>query len=136
MKQVTSILELIGHTPIKQLGPVLDGTDAHIWVKLEHLNPSGSLKDRIALEMIEEAERKGDLKRGDTIIESSSGNTAIALSFVGGVKGYRRIIFMPETVYATLMSYRSSRSRCSLSMVLKASFSMVRWMMLSSSGLT
>ena len=96
MRVVKSVLDLIGNTPIKKLERIGEKPDVSIWAKLEHLNPSGSLKDRMALEMIEEAERNGDLKEGYSIIESSSGNTAIALSFVGGVKGYRRIIFMPK----------------------------------------
>jgi cysteine synthase A len=95
MRTVGSILELIGNTPIKSLDAICEGSGVHLWAKLEYLNPSGSLKDRIALEMINAAERKGDLKKEYTIIESSSGNTAIALSFVGGLKGYKRIIFMP-----------------------------------------
>lgn len=95
MKVVKSIFELIGNTPIKRLDSIGKGLDLNLWAKLEHLNPSGSLKDRIALQMIQDAEERGDLKEGYTIIESSSGNTAIALSFVGALKGYKRIIFMP-----------------------------------------
>jgi cysteine synthase A len=96
MKKIENILELIGNTPIKRLGAVTEGLGFDVWAKLEFLNPSGSLKDRIALKMIEDAEEKGQLQKGYTIIESSSGNTAIALSFVGGLKGYRRVIFMPR----------------------------------------
>lgn len=96
MKTVTNILDLIGNTPIKRLDSIGKDLGVNIWAKLEYLNPSGSLKDRIALEMIEDAEKNGDLKEGYTILESSSGNTAIALSFVGGLKGYKRMIFMPK----------------------------------------
>ncbi len=92
------MLELIGNTPIKKLEAVGKGLDANIWVKLEHLNPSGSIKDRIALEMIEDAEKSGKLTKGVTIIESSSGNTAMALSFVGAIKGYKRVIFMADVM--------------------------------------
>jgi cysteine synthase A len=95
MKVIKSMLDLIGNTPIKRLDAIGKGFDFCVWAKLEQLNPSGSLKDRIALQMIQDAEERGDLRKGYTIIESSSGNTAIALSFVGGVKGYRIIIFMP-----------------------------------------
>jgi cysteine synthase A len=95
MKVVGSILELIGKTPITRLDSIGKGLDFNLWAKLEQLNPSGSLKDRIALEMIQDAEERGDLKEGYTIIESSSGNTAIALSFVGRLKGYKVVIFMP-----------------------------------------
>jgi len=98
MEKIGSLLDLIGKTPIKKLDIIGEKNSINIWVKLENLNPSGSLKDRIALQMIEDAEKNGDLKKGFTIIESSSGNTAIALSFVGGIKGYRRIIFLPEIV--------------------------------------
>jgi cysteine synthase A len=98
MKKVGNILDLIGNTPIKELEAIGEGTKGHIWAKLENMNPSGSLKDRIALQMINDAEDNGELKEGYTIIESSSGNTAIALSFVGGLKGYRRIIFLPAIV--------------------------------------
>ena len=95
MKVVKSIFELIGNTPIKRLDSIGKGLDLNLWAKLEYLNPSGSIKDRIALQMIQDAEESGDLKEGYTIVESSSGNTAIALSFVGGLKGYKRVIFMP-----------------------------------------
>ena len=98
MKKVNSMLELIGNTPIKKLEAIGRGLESGIWVKLEHLNPSGSIKDRIALEMIEDAERSGKLKKDFTIIESSSGNTAMALSFVCAIKGYRRIIFMADVM--------------------------------------
>lgn len=98
MKKICSLLDLIGNTPIKKLNVIGRENGVNIWVKLENLNPSGSIKDRIALQMIEDAERRGDLKKGYTIVESSSGNTAIALSFVGGLKGYRRVIFLPEIV--------------------------------------
>ncbi len=96
MKTVKNMLDLIGNTPIKRLDTIGNGLDANVWAKLEHLNPSGSLKDRMALEMIEDAENNGVLKKDYTIIESSSGNTAIAFSFVGAIKGYKRTIFMPK----------------------------------------
>jgi len=98
MKKINNLLDLVGETPIKKLNIIGKGNSVNIWVKLEYLNPSGSLKDRIALQMIEDAEKNGDLKKGFTIIESSSGNTGIALSFIGGLKGYRRVIFLPEIV--------------------------------------
>jgi cysteine synthase A len=90
------MLDLIGNTPVKRLDSIGKPFQVLLWVKLENLNPSGSIKDRIVLQMIEDAEKSGNLRKGDTIIESSSGNTAIALSFVGGLKGYKRIIFMPK----------------------------------------
>jgi len=96
LRIIKSPLDLIGSTPIKRLDSIGRSSDSSLWAKLENLNPSGSLKDRIALQMIEDAEKNGDLKEGYTIIESSSGNTAIALSFVGALKGYKRVIFMPK----------------------------------------
>lgn len=93
MKVHNSILELIGNTPMVRLNKITQGLDSHVLVKLEYLNPSGSLKDRIALEMINEAEKTGDLKPGYTIVETSTGNTGIALSFVGGIKGYKVVIY-------------------------------------------
>lgn len=88
-----SVLDVIGHTPLVKLGRLAENVQANCFVKLEYLNPSGSLKDRIALKMIQEAEEKGHLKPGYTILESSTGNTGIALSFVGSLKGYKVIIY-------------------------------------------
>jgi len=88
-----SVLDLIGHTPMIKLGRLAENIKANVLVKVEYVNPSGSLKDRIALKMIQEAEEKGNLKPGNTILESSTGNTGIALSFVGCLKGYTVIIY-------------------------------------------
>ena len=93
MKKIESILEAIGNTPLLRLRNVPAHIQANIWMKLEFLNPSGSLKDRIALRMIEDAEKQGELQPGYTILESSTGNTGIALSFVGAMKGYKVIIY-------------------------------------------
>jgi len=91
-----TILEHIGNTPLISLKNITRGEEFEIFAKAEFLNPSGSLKDRIAIRMISEAEKSGCLKKGGTIIEASTGNTAIALSFVGTLKGYKVIIFVPE----------------------------------------
>jgi cysteine synthase A len=88
-----NILDVIGQTPLIKLGRLAEHVKANIWAKLEYVNPSGSLKDRIALKMIEEAEAEGILKPGVSILESSTGNTGIALSFVGCQKGYSVIIY-------------------------------------------
>jgi cysteine synthase A len=88
-----SILDTIGHTPLIKVDRLGEGVKAKLFVKPEYMNPSGSIKDRIALKMIEEAEEKGWLKPGYTILESSTGNTGIALSFVGCLKGYQVVIF-------------------------------------------
>ena len=92
------ILRAIGNTPLVRLTRVTDGLGAEVWVKVEYLNPSGSIKDRIALCMVETAEREGELRPGGTIVEASTGNTAIALAFVAAVKGYKLKIFMPVEV--------------------------------------
>jgi len=96
MKVVDSILDLIGDTPIVRLRRVVPRSGAEVFAKLEYLNPSGSYKDRIALEMIRAAEAEGKLKPGYTIIDASTGNTGTALSFVGTRLGYRVEIYMPE----------------------------------------
>ena len=95
-----SITELIGKTPLVQLHKIqaANGTLAHLFAKVEFFNPGGSVKDRIGLAMIEDAEKKGILKAGGTIIEPTSGNTGIGLSLVGAVKGYKVILTMPETM--------------------------------------
>lgn len=93
-----SVTELIGKTPIVKLNKLVPEDSADIFVKLEFFNPGGSVKDRIALSMIEKAEHDGLLKPGDTIIEPTSGNTGIGLSMVGVAKGYKVIIVMPETM--------------------------------------
>jgi len=95
-KYSRSILDTIGHTPLVRLNRVGSGLTAEILVKLEYFSPSGSLKDRIYLNMIEKAERRGDLKPGMTILECSTGNAGIACSFIAAVKGYSCIIVMPE----------------------------------------
>ncbi|NCA82307.1 MAG: cysteine synthase family protein [Opitutae bacterium] len=88
-----SMLELIGNTPMVRLNKIPAGTGSEILVKLEYMNPSGSLKDRIALEMIRGAAERGELKPGATIIESSTGNTGFALSSVGRMLGYKVTIY-------------------------------------------
>ncbi|HAZ0973883.1 TPA: cysteine synthase A [Enterococcus faecium] len=93
-----SVTELIGKTPIVKLNKIVPEDSADVFVKLEFFNPGGSVKDRIALSMIEKAEHDGLLKPGDTIIEPTSGNTGIGLSMVGVAKVYKVIIVMPETM--------------------------------------
>ena len=100
-KVIKSALELIGNTPLLQADRYAKKagvTDANLYVKLEYLNPSGSVKDRIALAMIEDAEEKGELKPGATIIEPTSGNTGIGIAAVATAKGYRAIPTLPETM--------------------------------------
>ena len=91
-----NILETIGNTPHVRLNKLFPNHE--VWIKLEKQNPGGSLKDRIALAMIEDAEKNGLLKPGGTIIEPSSGNTGVGVSFVGMMKGYKVIVTMPESM--------------------------------------
>jgi cysteine synthase A len=93
---VGSVLDLVGGTPMVRLNKVVSDGMAEVLGKMENLNPAGSVKDRIALNMIEAAERDGRLKPGATIIEPTSGNTGIGLAMVAAVKGYRLIVTMPE----------------------------------------
>ena len=95
MTQSATILDHIGDTPLLKLGRVTESLGVNIYVKCEFTNPGGSIKDRMALCMIEEAERRGDLVPGGTIVDQSTGNTGPALSFVGAVKGYKVQLFLP-----------------------------------------
>ncbi|MDO5078890.1 cysteine synthase A [Streptococcus minor] len=93
-----NITELVGKTPIVKLNRVVPEGAADVYVKLESFNPGSSVKDRIALAMIEAAEKAGIIKPGDTIVEPTSGNTGIGLAWIGSAKGYKVIIVMPETM--------------------------------------
>jgi cysteine synthase A len=95
-KVAESVLDLIGGTPLVRLNRLVAEGGATIYGKMESLNPGGSVKDRIALSMIDDAERSGKLKPGDTIVEPTSGNTGIGLALVCAVKGYRLVLTMPE----------------------------------------
>src|ERR1700690_4108382 len=93
-----NIVETVGHTPLVRLNKVTDGAPATVLLKCEFFNPLGSVKDRIGMAMIEEAEKNGILKKDTIIIEPTSGNTGIALAFVAAAKGYKLILTMPETM--------------------------------------
>ncbi|AKP45481.1 MULTISPECIES: cysteine synthase A [Bacillus] len=97
-KIANSITELIGNTPIVKLNRIVDADSADVYLKLEYFNPGSSVKDRIALAMIEAAEKSGKLQPGGTIIEPTSGNTGIGLAMVAAAKGYPAIFVMPETM--------------------------------------
>lgn len=94
----TSSMELIGKTPVVKLNNIVPKDAAEVYVKLEFFNPGSSVKDRIALSMVQAAEKDGRLKAGDTIVEPTSGNTGIGLAMVGSAKGYPVVIVMPDTM--------------------------------------
>ncbi|HHY91439.1 MAG TPA: cysteine synthase A [Clostridiales bacterium] len=98
MKVANNITELIGNTPIIKLNKLVGDQDAEVYVKLEAMNPGSSVKDRIALSMIEAAEKEGKLTKDSVIIEPTSGNTGIGLAMIGAAKGYKVILVMPETM--------------------------------------
>src|ERR671923_1950640 len=104
MQYKDSILDLVGHTPMVRLHKVTAGVKPTILAKLEELNPGGSVKDRIGLTMIEEAERTGQLKPGGTIIEPTSGNTGHGLAMAAAIKGYRMVFVMPDKMSAEKIS--------------------------------
>ncbi len=102
------VTTLIGNTPLVRLNRLPEEGSADIFVKLEHLNPGGSVKDRICLNMIEEAERQGKLKPGSTMVEPTSGNTGIGLALISAVRGYKLILVMPESMSMERASLLSS----------------------------
>ncbi|MGG4664314.1 cysteine synthase CysM [Providencia vermicola] len=95
---MSTLEQFIGHTPLVKLQRLTQGIDAEIWVKLEGNNPAGSVKDRAAFSMVSEAEKRGEIKPGDTLIEATSGNTGIALAMIAAVKGYKLKLLMPENM--------------------------------------
>ena len=95
---VDSVLELIGHTPVVRIGRLAPNESAAVWAKCEHLNPGGSVKDRICLSMIEDAEARGELSMGTTVVEPTSGNTGIGLAITCAVKGYPLVLTMPASM--------------------------------------
>lgn len=96
--KVLNILETIGNTPHIKINKLFSESNNEVWIKAEKFNPGGSIKDRIALSMIEDAEKQGILKHGMTIVEPTSGNTGIGLAMVAAVKGYELILVMPESM--------------------------------------
>ena len=107
-KKVDNILEMIGNTPLVKINNMVKPGTAQILAKVEYFNPGGSIKDRICLSMIEDAEKRGLLKAGSTIVEPTSGNTGIGFAMVSAVKGYRCILTMPDTMSKERMSILKS----------------------------
>ncbi len=95
---MTTLEQCIGNTPLVQLQRLAAQAGSEIWVKLEGNNPAGSVKDRAALSMIVQAEKRGEIKPGDVLIEATSGNTGIALAMIAALKGYRMKLLMPENM--------------------------------------
>ncbi|KHD85040.1 cysteine synthase A [Heyndrickxia ginsengihumi] len=95
---VNSVAELVGNTPVVKLNRLVDENAAEVYLKLEYFNPGSSVKDRIALAMVEKAEQEGKIKPGDTLVEPTSGNTGIGLAMIAAAKGYKAVIVMPETM--------------------------------------
>lgn len=108
MKQKNSVLTLVGNTPMVELGPMVKALSCRVFAKLEYFNPGGSVKDRIALSMIEDAEKRGLLKKGGSVVEPTSGNTGIGLALVCAVKGYSLTVTMPESASAERRKFISS----------------------------
>ncbi len=97
---VPNILHAVGNTPLVKLNRVTEGIAASIYVKCEYLNPAGSMKDRMTLNLVDQAEKRGDLKPGGTILEATSGNTGAALAMIASVRGYQCIFVMPDKMSA------------------------------------
>lgn len=98
MRYYENVVDLIGNTPLVKLRNVTEGISATVLAKIEYLNPGGSVKDRIALRMVEAAEQEGLLKPGGTIVEPTSGNTGVGLALVAQLKGYRCVFVCPDKV--------------------------------------
>lgn len=98
MRIANNVSELVGQTPMVKLNGSAEENSADIYLKLEYMNPGSSVKDRIALSMIEAAEESGELKDGDTIVEPTSGNTGIGIAMIAAAKGYRTVLVMPDTM--------------------------------------
>jgi cysteine synthase A len=96
VRVAANILELVGHTPMVRLGKVVPESSAEVWAKLEYLNPGGSVKDRAALGIVLDAERRGVLRPGATIVEATAGNTGIGLALIGINRGYKVMLYVPQ----------------------------------------
>jgi len=98
MKLYDNITQVVGNTPLVKINRILDGAKAQVYAKLEFYNPSSTVKDRIGIAMIDDAEKSGKLKPGGSIVEATSGNTGVALAMVGAARGYKVILTKPDSV--------------------------------------
>jgi cysteine synthase A len=98
MKLYDNITQVVGNTPLVRINRILDGAKTQVYAKLEFYNPSSTVKDRIGIAMIDDAEKSGKLKPGGTIVEATSGNTGVALAMVGAARGYKVVLTMPDSV--------------------------------------
>ena len=98
MKYADTVLDLVGSTPLVKLNSVASGVRATVLAKLEYMNPSGSIKDRIAVSLVADAERSGKLAPGGTIVEPTSGNTGVGLAMVAAIRGYDAVFVTPDKV--------------------------------------
>src|SRR5580698_11667637 len=96
MRIGNDVTELVGHTPMVRMQRVVGESDGEVWAKLEVMNPGGSVKDRAAMGIVLDAERRGVLKPGDTICEATAGNTGVGLALIGVQRGYKVRIYIPE----------------------------------------
>ena len=96
MKYANNVIELIGNTPLVKLNSVTKGLKPLILAKVEYMNPGGSVKDRIGIQMVEDAEKRGLLKPGGTIVEPTSGNTGVGLAMAAAIRGYKCVFVMPD----------------------------------------
>jgi cysteine synthase len=98
MKIYDDITQIFGNTPLVRLNKIMDGAGAEVLAKLEFYNPTSTVKDRLGIAIIDAAEKSGQLKPGDTVVEATSGNTGIAIAMVAAARGYKAILTMPESV--------------------------------------
>lgn len=112
MKVANSVVETVGNTPLVRLNNIGRHTKATIWAKLEYMNPGGSVKDRVAFQIVEDAEKSGELKPGGTIVEATSGNTGMGLALAAALKGYKCVFVMPDKMSdEKIMSLRAFGAR-------------------------
>ncbi|ATA27022.1 cysteine synthase B [Brenneria goodwinii] len=135
---MTTLEHCIGNTPLVKLQRLTQGMNSEVWLKLEGNNPAGSVKDRAALSMVQQAEKRGDIAPGDRLIEATSGNTGIALAMIAAVKGYRLRLLMPENMsherQAAMRAYGAELILVSQHLGMEGARDLARQMALSGEG--